>query len=548
MRGPTAALLWEIWQQHRATFAIIAGLTLAGRLIEFYETGASTGAAERPVLTTLLGMLAFVLLLTVFNHTESDDGRGVGRFPRRLFTLPVSSLRLVAVPVAAGIVAIELLYVLWLEPYDRAALTSHLFTAVLCAAFIVFYLAVLWTFERTGPVRLIVVGVIATAMFVVGLLPTFAPSPPPLWRSEAVLAAIVATVAALAFVLAWTHVANLRAGKARGLPRLQSPIGWMASVAPARRKPFATAAAAHFWFEWRCSGLVLPALVAGVILILLAPMSWLWRGDADDTLNLLIGALVTPVLLAIPVGAAFSRPTMWSEDFGVPSFVAVRPVSEDDLVAAKVKVAIVSVASAWLLLLSFVIVWLSFWGNLDSLSRLALQIWAFHEGSPAAVFAAGALVAAAGIVLTWRFMVVRLWSGLSGRRLLVRGSILSLGAAVIAYPVLDAGRLPGWLLEDPARFAPVVWIAAALVIAKYWLAACAWREVSPRHVRAYLLLSLGATAALLALALLLWGMLRIYLPVDVDRLLSVVVLMALLAVPLARIGLAPRALARNRHR
>ena len=33
---------------------------------------------------------------------------------------------------------------------------------------------------------------------------------------------------------------------------------------------------------------------------------------------------------------------------------------------------------------------------------------------------------------------------------------------VIAGLVFDAGRLPGWLLDDPARLAPVVWIAAAL--------------------------------------------------------------------------------------
>jgi hypothetical protein len=548
MRGPTAALLWEIWGQHRATLGIVGGLTAAGRLIEFAETNGSAGAADRPVLTTLFGMLAFVLLLTVFNHTESNDGRGVGRFPRRLFTLPVSSLRLVAVPVLAGIAGIELLYLLWMQPYTLAAASGHLFTSVLCAAFIVFYLAVLWTFERTGPVRLIVIGVIATAMFVIGLLPTFAPSPPPLWRSEAFLSAMVGIVAASAFALAWRHVAGLRAGETRSPQQLESLARAMADLSPARQKPFATAAAAQFWFEWRRSGQVLPALVAGVIIVLLAPMSWLWSGDGDDTLNLLIGALATPVILAIPVGAAFSRPTMWSEDFGVHPFVAVRPLREDELVATKVKVAVVSVVSAWLLLLSFVVVWLSLWGNLDSLSRLALQIWAFHEGSRAAVFAAAAVVAAAGTVLTWRFMVVRLWTGLSGRRLLVRGSILSLGVAVIAYPVLDVGRFPGWLLDDPARLTPVVWIGASLVIAKYWLAAYAWRGVSRRHIRAYLVLWLGATTALLTLGLLLWGMLRIYLPVDVDRLLSIIILMALLAVPLARIGLAPAALARNRHR
>ena len=44
MGRPTAALLWEIWRQHQRTIAVIAGLTLAGRLFDFFEEGARTPA------------------------------------------------------------------------------------------------------------------------------------------------------------------------------------------------------------------------------------------------------------------------------------------------------------------------------------------------------------------------------------------------------------------------------------------------------------------------------------------------------------------------
>src|SRR5688500_12261718 len=138
MRGPTAALLWELWRQHRMTIAVIAGLTVVGRLFDVLEEdGQAGGIVDTPILTELLGMVAFLLLFTVFNHTDSSAGRGVGLFPRRFFTLPVSSLRLVAVPVVAGIVAIELLYLAWMEPFTRGGSTSRLFIAVLFAAFIV---------------------------------------------------------------------------------------------------------------------------------------------------------------------------------------------------------------------------------------------------------------------------------------------------------------------------------------------------------------------------------------------------------------------------
>ena len=97
------------------------------------------------------------------------------------------------------------------------------------------------------------------------------------------------------------------------------------------------------------------------------------------------------------------------------------------------------------------------------------------------------------------------------------GSVVSIVILVIASLVFDAGRLPGWLLDDPARLAPVVWIAAVAVIAKYWIAAYAWRRVAPRYLRVYLLIWLAATASFLALGIVLWGILRIYLPLDVDR-------------------------------
>jgi len=289
-------------------------------------------------------------------------------------------------------------------------------------------------------------------------------------------------------------------------------------------------------------------LVGGVMVVVIAPMSWVMQRDGGDTLRLLLGALATPVVLALPVGAAFSKPTFWSEDLAVPAFVAVRPLSEDDLVATRVKVAAASVALSWLVLLTFVAVWLSLWANLDSLSQLAIQLWAFHGRSVTAVYGIAALVVVVGMLLTWRFMVSRLWSGLSGMRSMFVGSIISIVVLVIASMVFDAGRLPGWLLRDSARFAPLAWVAAVAVIAKYWIAAYAWRGVSPHCSRVYLLIWLAGTASFLGLGAVVWGIARIYLPLDVDRLRSLVILLALLAVPIARVGLAPSSLATNRHR
>src|SRR5262245_59241026 len=114
MRSPTYALLWEIWWPHRAVVAAIAGLTIAGRLLHSHQ-----------LLIELLGMLSFLLLFGIFN----------AGFPRRHFTLPISSLRLVAVPMLTGVVSIELLHLLWIGPPSRGGSTSAPFVAVLLGAF-----------------------------------------------------------------------------------------------------------------------------------------------------------------------------------------------------------------------------------------------------------------------------------------------------------------------------------------------------------------------------------------------------------------------------
>jgi hypothetical protein len=348
----------------------------------------------------------------------------------------------------------------------------------------------------------------------------------------------------------WRHVKALRCGvERRGLPfeSTRAQIASSIGVVSSNRGAFRSPAAAQFWYEWRSSGLVLPILVGGALSII-APWSWYVRDDAAGTLRLLMGAFAMPIVLAIPVGMAFAKPRFWSEDLSLPAFVAIRPLTDEAIIASKLKVAAASVAAAWLQVLAFVALWLSFWANLDGISRLAISWWAFHEQSVASVYAVSGLMVAAAMVLTWRCLVSRLWTGMSGSRLLFMGSVVSIGVVVSASMVLALDRLPEWILDDPARMGGVVWIMAALVSAKGWLAAYSWRMASPRHVREYLLAWSAATMGLLVLAIVLWQVVRIYVALDVYRFQAVVILLALLAVPLVRVGLAPSRVARNRHR
>jgi hypothetical protein len=545
MRSPTAALLWEIWRRNRIAVAVIVATTAAGRLLDY----AHQPSDDPSSLIAVLSMVSFLFLFGIFSYTEPSGTRGIGGFPRRLFTLPVSSLRLVTLPVMTGIASVELLYLLWLVPLSRGGSLSAPFVSVLLGAFMVFFQAVFWMLERVGPLRLLVAGVVVVAVYGIGLLPSWPPSPPPPWRSEVAVGAFVVALAAAGFLLAWRHIIRLRCGGGgRSAYQLEPLIASAAEVLPRHRTPFASPAAAQFWFEWRCSGLVLPLLVGGVVALVIAPFSWFTRGDANGSLWLLLGTLTTPIMLAIPVGMAFARPMFWSEDLSVPAFVAVRPLSDEQIVASKLKVAAASVAISWLLVACFAGLWLSLWANVDAVSQLAIQWWAFHEHSPSSVYGTVALILIAGVVLTWRFLVSRLWSGLSGSRPLFMASVMSAVLVVIAGMVFAADRLPGWVLDDPARMAGVVWLMSIAVVGKCSLAAYSWRRVSAHHLRHYLLVWSTATTCLLTLTMLLWGVVRIYVALDIYRFQGFMILVAVLAVPLGRVGLAPSCLGHNRHR
>jgi hypothetical protein len=524
---------------------VIGAATIAGRLLDYAEQPTDDPSS----LIALLSMVSFLFLFGMFSYTEPSGTRGIGEFPRRLFALPVSSLRLVALPVLAGIASVELLYALWLVPLSRGGTLSAPFVAVLLGAFMVLFQAAFWMLERLGPLRLMIAGAVAVAVYGIGLLPSWPPSPPPLWRSEAAVGIVAAALAAAAFLLAWRHIVRLRCGGGGpGAYRLEPLITSASGLLARHRTPFASPAAAQFWFEWRSSGLVLPVLVGGVLVAVVAPFSWLARDDAGSSFRLLLGTLATPIMLAIPVGMAFAKPTFWSEDLSVPAFVAIRPLTDEQIVAIKIKVAAASAAISWLLVIGFVGLWLSLWANVDAVSQLAIQWWAFHEHSAFSVSGTAVLILIAGVVLTWRSLVSRLWSGLSGSRPLFVSSVMSAVLVVIAGLVFAADRLPGWVLEDPSRMAGVVWLMSFGVAAKCWLAAYSWRRIAARHLLRYLLVWGAGTTCLLTLAMLLWDVVRIYVALDIYRFQGLMILAALLAMPLGRVGLAPSSLARNRHR
>jgi len=504
-----------------------------------------TGNDGPSPITFALGMLSFLILFGVFTYTESSRGKDLGGFPRRLFTLPVPSLHLVAVPVVAGILAVELLYLSWREPFSRGGTSNALFIGILLAAFMTFYHAVLWTLERLGPLRLLVLALIGTALLAVGFLPSFPAAELSPWQSELALSGVVVMMALTAFLLAWRHIARLRFGSRLGTGGTWPIVGHVANLLRAKRGSFSSAASAQFWFEWQCSGRLLPLFVGGVLVLVIGPLSWLARGDPGEMFRLVLGTLAMPLVLAIPVGMAFSKPMPWSDDLSIPAFVAVRPLSEADIVASKVRVAAVAAASSWLLVLVYLGVLLSLGGHAASFGPAAIEQWPMQIRSALAVYGTLTLIVIAGFVLTWRFMVASLWIGLSGSQRLFSYTVVALIVVPgVLVMLLNRSQLVGWVLE---HLLPVVWIVALAVVGKYWFAVHASRRVAPHLVRQYLFVWLAGTACFVVLGIILWSLVLGSERTE-RQVLVLLLLLALMVMPLGRLGLATSSLGRNRHR
>jgi hypothetical protein len=284
-----------------------------------------------------------------------------------------------------------------------------------------------------------------------------------------------------------------------------------------------------------------------VVLAIFLPITWIKRHDPNYTNAMLLRLLATPLVLAFVVSKAFIKSEFWSLNLAVAPFTAVRPLREEELVVNKLKVAAASVILGWLPILLFAAIWLPLWAGKTSVEQDLFYLRLLYPRSwlPLLMLAVFGLV-----IFTWRLMVGGLWAGLSGKALWYYGvpamQLIAVWLVALACAIWS-GTIDRFCQEHPelAHVLPIRiggGILAGLVILKYWAAAFSWRKVTPRLTWQYLRLWLCATLGLGALALLAQP------PFDMDRQVYVYFLAALWLVPLARLGIAPRWLAMNRHR
>src|SRR5213078_4033342 len=165
------------------------------------------------------------------------------------------------------------------------------------------------------------------------------------------MVAILAPQVPLAYLVARFAVARSRRGE---VPDWRGMFARPARTAALtrRRDHFRSPARAQAWFEWRRHGRSLPALV-GLLLPFELAMLWLAKDAPAFVFEILFLVLLTPPFMAACTAWTVSRPNPQAHDAcGVPPFIATRPLTSAELIAAKLKMALWSTLATWLVVLS----------------------------------------------------------------------------------------------------------------------------------------------------------------------------------------------------
>jgi hypothetical protein len=541
MRSPIAALTWEIWQRGRRSVWLVMGIIALCSLINLSVPAKVHAAENAEAVYIFLMVCSFFLVFGIFHYAELNPRKNWHGFPYRLFALPVPTWVLVALPMLLGVVSVELGYLAWAKLVFAPMGTSiALWPAAVLGAGIICYQALIWSLAGFRITRIVVLGLAGIVFMNIAMLPFFPElNPWPLEKLLTVLTCLLAGLAMGAFLGGWFSVEKQRRGGGRGRGWFKARIGQIIDALPRRRMGFASPAAAQFWFEWRRGGLLLPVCTVSVLLLIFVPVSWLTRTDPEATLLTLAWTLGLPLILAVVIGKGFAKPDFWSGDISLAPFLAVRPLASGEMVLTKMKVAVLSVAIAWLPILVFLGLWLPLWANTTQLKEL-WEAFLVLRG-PLVVGAILVLFLLTAMVLTWRGMVGSLWVGLSGNMRHWVGAAL-LHAVAVGFAVWGVvfwvNHFAWGKLE--AYVSWLGWALALTAVLRLWIAAFCWQQISPGRVWRYILIWTGGTGSLVALGLLICP--------DIFWLKHLFILAALLPFPLARLGLAPRSLAKNRHR
>jgi hypothetical protein len=540
VRTPAIAIAWDIYRRNRwglwAVAAYVIALLIFGTTTE-PVTGSGRVAAT---LSVPLGS-AYFFLLAVFSLGLAGDVAARGSmYPARMFTLPVTNAALAGWPMLYGTVTVAALWLAtaYLAPWPASLYIPKLWPAFFLAAFLAWMQVLLWLPYPLQGMRMAVLIVWLTILDTIGMLAIHFQPP------ESLMVALFVPQLPLAFLVGRFAVGRARCGEIPDWRGVFTRLGWIADLARPRRQQFTSAFRAQVSYEWGQHGWSLPLWVAILLPFALALLFLV--GRPDFVFFIVLFTLLVPPVMAGFVAASVYRATPRGRDGqGMATLLATRPMTSAAMVGAKLVATAASMLAAWLLVLIAVPVALVVSDTWPFVADNAARLVGFIGADRGVVLLY--LVLAGLMATTWTLLVQSLYIGLSGRAWLIRLYVaLSLAVLIAVVPlffwVREHGEM-GMVLHDST---PWRWALGALVALK--LSAATWIMI--RLQRGHLLddRTLLRSAAYWVLAVfalygvLVWVLDTPQMPKDL------LMCIAILAIPLARISAAPLALDWNRHR
>ena len=545
MRTPAAALAWEFWGRHRWGLAAV-GVLVAGFAVAVAASPFKPNMAMAMSVWFAIGLL-YAIGVFAYGFEARLETPDSG-FPVRLFLLPVRTTTLVGWPMLQGVAVAVGLWLAWdhfvLRP---CGVETPAWWVAMIAAAVAGGQALLWCPFGLPWLRLAVACVFLTLLSrAPAMLELIAPSLGEVgtWATRpenrgTALVSFGGAVVALAFLFAWIGVGRARRGDSPDWLR-----AWRSrerSTGPVREGgPFATAMRAQAWYEWRLRG---RGYVVTVLIITLSLAGLGLLAHESQRADFALMFLFVPALIASLWGSQMGSPGESLRSSALATFAATRPLSDADLVRAKVRAATRAAATAWAVVVGLGLVWLALHDNgyerMESFWDGAVEKYGRDRALGHAVLWLVALT-----FLTRRGLTANLWVGLSGRTWLVP-------THTVLVTLFGLQWLLQWpLIESDAalreRFWAVLpWVAGVAVVLKFSVGAWALRAGVRRRLLepgdALRSVALWAAAAGTLFALLV----RFGSHLGSWPALAVA---AVLLVPLARPSAAPLALAWNRHR
>ena len=454
------AIAWELWSRNRwATTTVAIAIPLLA-VVNSSWLGEWFRIAE-----VLLFFFSMTTLIWTFCCIEPDARGRHGGFPSRAFTLPLSTLSLVAVPMLGGALILTTVYWLWTQLIFPAweVVVPHSWLRiqlVMLAAMLFALQAIVWSLHRFPWVR---IGLIMVAMGGIAMLGLTAPREDFRKMSETAVLGALGLITAAGFAAAVAGVSRDRRGEWDGWT--QRVIDRALALLPRRRKPFASSGDAQLWLEWRGKGFFISAILAlpMMIAMMLYPLPTMAQFDPVTSASIYANLPVLTLIVAWCVGLTLAKTDYWTRETELSAFVTARPSADGDIVIAKLKTAALIIAAAAIAFIALAIPafnigywlsppdtnWLS-WSQFKSQNPKVL----LHLTHP--------LLLLTAVALTWATMIDGLAIGLRGQRPVVVQSVLRIGL-FLGFVTLTAviAKRPGGL-----RFlVAILPYASALLIA-----------------------------------------------------------------------------------